>query len=507
LVSVTGESSASLTQSPAIETTTDGPDTPGVPAPGNERPQHARRHRNRRRIKWSIAVLAVLILLSAGWLGAQRVDQPLAQPTITSARYGSYLVRGSDPALLWPAIGQAAVAIPALDYAEQSGPEEPVPVASLTKMATAVVVLHDHPIPLNSSGPSISITAADVGQYTTDLQNDETNIPLLAGETLTELQMLEALLNQSANDVAYSLAVWDAGSEAAFVAKMNSLAVSLGALHTHYVDTSGFQPQSVSTAADSLRIAAAGMSIPTFAKVAAMPTVSLPLVGTVHNIVTQVGSNGVVGVKSGYTGQSAGCMVLAGYRTIFGRSVLVLASALGQHVQTSAPAPPAPPAATAPTAPTPAAATPAAPAAAVSGSSTGATTSNTMPIAPYNALEAQYPLLYTGPLVEHLLDVTEAAVVPVIVTQAGEQVGMATANWGGVRHDVPAIATRPAMVLGIPGQRVVVETRPTPAVASGTTHSQAGAVLFRLGTQTAMVPLKRLHAVPEPTWSWRMLHD
>ena len=366
-------------------------------------------------------------------------------------------------------------------------------MASLTKMATAVVILRDHPGPPNSSGPSIPITAADVSQYTADLQNDETNIPLQMGETLTELQMLEALLNQSANDVAYSLAVWDAGSEPAFVVKMNALAVSLGALHTHYVDTSGFQPQSVSTAADSLLIAAAGMSIPTFAKVADMPTVSLPLVGTVHNIVTQVGTNGVVGVKSGYTGQSAGCMVLAGYRTIFGRSVLVLASALGQHVQSSTPtpAPATPPGATPP----------------VSGSTTTTAPSNTMPIAPYNALEAQYPLLYTGPLVEHLLDVTEAAVVPVIVTQTGDDVGTATADWGGVRHVVPAIATRPAMVLGIPGQRVIVETSPAPTVESKTAQDQAGTVLFTLGKQTAIVPLRRLHPVPEPTWSWRMLHD
>src|ERR1039458_8583690 len=82
------------------------------------------------------------------------------------------------------------------------------------------------------------------------------------------------------------IAVWDAGTESAFVTKMNSLATSLGAVHTHYVDASGFQPQSVSTAADSLRIAAAGMAIPAFADVVGMPTVSLPLVGTVHNIVT-----------------------------------------------------------------------------------------------------------------------------------------------------------------------------------------------------------------------------
>jgi len=428
-------------------------------------------------------------------VGAQRIDQPLAQPTITSARSSSFLVHGSGPALLWPAIGQAAVAIPALDYARQSEPEAPVPVASLTKMATAVVILRDHPVPLDSSGPSIPITAADIGQYTFDLQNDETNIPLQTGESLTELQMLEALLNQSANDIAYSLAVWDAGSEAAFVAKMNALAVSLGAMQTHYVDASGYQPQSVSTAADSLRIAAAGMSIPTFAKVAAMPTVNLPLVGTVRNIVTQVGSNGVVGVKSGYIAQSAGCVVLAGYRTIFGRSVLVLASALGQHVQGAAPIPAATP--PAPTPPTPS----------VSESSTPAAPSSTIPMAPYNALEAQYPLLYTGPLVEHFLDVTEAAVVPLIVTQAGDEVGMATADWGGVRHEVPAIATRPAMVLGIPGQRVQVETRPAPASESGTDPDQAGTVLYTLGTQTEIVPLRRLHAVPEPTWTWRMLHD
>ncbi len=77
-------------------------------------------------------------------------------------------------------------------------------------------------------------------------------------------------------------------------------------------------------------MAAAGMAIPTFAKVVDKATVTLPLVGTVNNIVTQIGSNGVVGIKSGYTSQAGACMVLAGYRTIGGRSVLVLALALGQ---------------------------------------------------------------------------------------------------------------------------------------------------------------------------------
>ena len=465
------------------------PGSPRMPAPiGVERPRHARRRRNRRRIKWSLAVLIVVVLLSSGLLAAQRVSRPLAQPTLPTDRHSYSLVRGSAPALPWPIAGQAAVAIPSLGYAQQSGLEGPVPIASLTKMATAVVILHDHPVALNASGPSITITAADAAQFDVDLQTDQTNVPLQVGETLTEMQMLEALLNQSADDIAYSIAVWDAGTESAFVTKMNSLATSLGAVHTHYVDASGFQPQSVSTAADSLRIAAAGMAIPAFADVVGMPTVSLPLVGTVHNIVTEVGTNGVVGVKSGYTAQSAGCMVLAGYRTIRGRSVLVMASALAQREQSSA-------AVTSP------------PTASSTTGAVAATPASTMTTAPYSALEAQYPLRYTGPLVENLLDAAEAAVVPVAVAKPGSALGTATSDWDGIRHEVPAIASQASWLLGVPGQRVVLGTMSLAAPKEQTPHNQVGAARFTLGKQIEIVPLRLLHTVAEPAWWWKLIHS
>ena len=304
---------------------------PGPAEPRPLRSQHARRRRKRRITVWSVVALAVVVVAAAVVVAVQRVDHPLAQPTVASGHPTVTTVPGTAPTPPWPVSGQAAVAIPALGYAEQSGPEQPVPIASLTKMTTAVVVLRDHPVPLGADGPTITITPDEAAQFDVDLDNDETNIPLQAGETLTELQLLEALLNQSANDAAYTLAEWDAGSQPAFVAKMNALAASLGADGSHYVDASGFDPRSVSTAADTLRIAGAGMAIPTFAVVAGMPTVNLPGVGTVRNIVTAIGTDGIVGVKSGYTSQASGCMVLAGFRTIGGRSVLVLASALGQR--------------------------------------------------------------------------------------------------------------------------------------------------------------------------------
>jgi D-alanyl-D-alanine carboxypeptidase (penicillin-binding protein 5/6) len=482
------------------DTAVPAPPVPELVAPSVpevvERPQHTRRRRNRRRMIGAAAVTLVLVLVAGGLVVHQRVTRPLAEPAIPSGRATGFVVPGSTPAPPWPASGQAAVSVPALGYLRQSGPESPVPIASLAKMATAVVVLRDHPVRSGSSGPTLTMTAADAGQFDVDLDNDETNIPLQAGEKLTELQLLEALLNQSANDAAFALATWDAGSPAAFTAKMNTLARSLGADHTQFVDVSGFDPGSVSTAADMLRIAAAGMAIPTFASVAAMPTVTLPLVGTVHNIVKGIGTDGIVGVKSGYTSQASGCMVLATYRSVDGRSVLVLAAALGQREPTPPQPKPAASPGTKPTATTTTTPTPA--------PSPTTTTTTT----PYSPIEAQYPLLYTGPIVERLLDATGAAVVAVPVTAPGRVVATATVRWGGDEHRVPAVAARGAWLLALPGQRVTMQTA---AVAStGTTtdpRPSAGVARFTVGTETAVVPVRLAEDLPDPSWWWKVLHN
>jgi hypothetical protein len=408
------------------------------------------------------------------------------------------------------------VAIPALGYAAQSGPEQPVPIASLTKMTTAVVVLRDHPVPLGSSGPTVTITSDEAAQFGVDLANNETNIPLQAGETLTELQLLEALLVQSASDAAYSLAEWDAGSQQVFVDKMNALASSLGAVHSHYVDVSGFDPQSMSTAADTLRIAATGMAIPTFASVAGMSEVNLPGVGMVNNIVTEIGTDGIVGVKSGYTSQASGCMVLAGMRSVGGRSVLVLASALGQREPSPAPPPSTTPPSTTPPSTTPPSTTPPSttpPSTTPPSATTPATAAasaapaSTTTAVPYNALEAQYPLLYTEPIVEHLLDASEAAIVPVPVAAAGHAVGTASTEWGGSRRIVPVVAAHAAWLLGVPGQQVAATMTSVAPSGAKTYTGSPGAIHYTLGPQTENVPVSVGHRLSDPGWWWKVLHN
>ena len=157
---------------------TESPDTQAGTAP--PLPRHKHRRRSRHRLRWALAVVAVVAVV-VGSVAAVRINRPLAPPTLHSALPSSVVVPGSSPALPWPVLGQGAVSVPALGYASQSGPEAPVPIASLTKMANAVVILRDHPLAPGASGPMITITPGDVSQYDFDLDNDESNIPIQAG--------------------------------------------------------------------------------------------------------------------------------------------------------------------------------------------------------------------------------------------------------------------------------------------------------------------------------------
>jgi serine-type D-Ala-D-Ala carboxypeptidase (penicillin-binding protein 5/6) len=433
-------------------------------------------------------VVAVVLVVAVAGLAVRQLTRPLPRPVLSSTLTSSVTVPGAAPSLPWPTVGQGAVAVPAVGYAASSGSAAAVSVASLTKITTAVVVLRDHPLPVDAPGPSITIGAADVAQYDNDLSTDQSTVRIQAGEVLTERQLLEALLTQSANDLAYTLAVWDAGSLAAFVVKMNALATSLGMTSTHYVDASGFLPQSVSSAVDVLKVAAVGMAIPSFAQVVAMTSVTLPVVGTLPNILTEVGTNGVIGIKSGYTSYAGGCMVLAADRSVAGKTVLVLAAVLAQKVP-----PPTPPTTTTTTT------RPGAPPT----SSTTTTTTTTPALG--NDLTVVNPLLYTGPAAQSLLTAAEAALVPVTVATAGNVVGTAVATWGGVAHQVSVATSSTAQLAAWPGQQVVATH--TLAVSSKARRGElVGAVHYTLGPQHTQVGLHLDQTVQEPSWWWRLTH-
>ena len=326
-----------------------------VPAPGSlsglvqagvapALPSVGRRARRRRRLTRTLLVaglgLVVVLLLLATSGGGPRPPSVTVRPTLATsvtvpqppATAGGPATQPLAATLPWPRTGQAAVAIPELGYLAESGPEKAVPVASLTKMMTAYVVLHDHPLSPGHVGPRITITTAEADNFGYDTVTDQASVQLAAGEVLTESQLLEGLLVHSANDFAFVLATWDAGSVNAFVAKMNADAAALGLHHSHFADASGFSNGSVSTAVDLLRLASIDMADPTFAAIVRMPSVDLPVAGVVQSYTPLVGTTpGVVGVKSGFTTAAGGGDVLAYQTSVGGHPFVVLAAVISQE--------------------------------------------------------------------------------------------------------------------------------------------------------------------------------
>ena len=203
----------------------------------------------------------------------------------------------------------------------QAGPNQhPAPIASVAKVMTAYLVLRDHPLQVGEDGPSITLTDVDVVDTDDRRRHDESFVPVVGGEQLTERQALQALLLPSANNIAATLARWDAGSVDRFVAEMNATAQSLGMTNTHYTDPSGYDDATVSTAADQMRIVDRAMRLPVFANIVATPIATLPVAGTVHNTDTLLGHNGFVGVKTGSDDAAGGCFAFRAIRWIAGQA-------------------------------------------------------------------------------------------------------------------------------------------------------------------------------------------
>jgi D-alanyl-D-alanine carboxypeptidase (penicillin-binding protein 5/6) len=233
------------------------------------------------------------------------------------------------PGTVWPPDGQAAVQLGRSPV--RAGPNQhAAPIASVAKVMTAYVVLLDHPLRLGEDGPTLTLTDADVVDTDRRAGKDESVVPVAAGEQLTELQALQALLLPSANNVAAVLARWDAGSAGRFVARMNAAARSLGMTHTRYTDPSGYDDATVSTAADQVRIVDRAMGLRVFARIVATPSATLPVAGTVRNTDTLLGHDGFVGVKTGSDDAAGGCFAFRAVRRVDRRRTTITGVVLGQ---------------------------------------------------------------------------------------------------------------------------------------------------------------------------------
>ncbi len=223
-------------------------------------------------------MLAIAALVAvAGWLIA-------AAPAFAAA--------GAEPSI--PA--RAAIVVDARTGAVivADHARERLPIASATKLMTALLTLER--ADLGDRYPASAYDPAPV----------ESQVGLEEGEELAVRDLLVALLLESANDAAVTLAEGVAGSTETFVAAMNERAAELGLDGTSYANPIGFdEPDNYSTASDLARLARRLMRSARFRDIVEEPSLRLrtgdrPRV--VENRNELVGEAPLVdGVKTGHT--------------------------------------------------------------------------------------------------------------------------------------------------------------------------------------------------------------
>ena len=200
--------------------------------------------------------------------------------------------------------------------------EEQRAIASTTKLMTALLALE-------RARPRERFVAP---RY--DALPVESKINLRAGESMTVADLLEALLLESANDAAVTLAEGVSGSRRAFVAEMNARAEDLGLADTSYANPIGLDdPLNYSTARDLSALAARLLHNRRFARTVDMPSAVLAS-GALRRIVDNrnvlVGEYPFVdGVKTGFTARAGNVLVGSGSK----RGAQVISVVMGEPTE------------------------------------------------------------------------------------------------------------------------------------------------------------------------------
>ena len=237
---------------------------------------------------------------------------------------------GTHPAIAWPTVGSAALVIPSIGIKESHN-DSVVPIASLTKLMTAYVLLKRLPLAGGATGPCVTVSSNDVATYEAMKLTDQSSVAVSVGESICELDLLNGLLVHSASNYAVLLAEMVAGNTTSFIALMNQTAQALGLARTHYADVSGFDDGSVSTALEQGELAVMLMKSPLVRSIVDQTSVTLPVAGTVNSFTPYVGIDNVIGVKSGRTAAAGGCDVMAVTFELGDQIKIAYAIVLGQR--------------------------------------------------------------------------------------------------------------------------------------------------------------------------------
>ena len=184
----------------------------------------------------------------------------------------------------------------------------PTPIASVTKLMTAMVMLDAH-LPMDEQ---IAISESDVDML------KGTSSRLRIDSRLSRTELLQLALMSSENRAASALArtTYPEGL-AVFVAAMNRKATELGMAHSHFADGTGLNSENVSTAEDLAKMVKAAYQYPEIRQVTTTASYEVPVHGVRRpvefrntNILVRNNTWDIGLSKTGYISEAGRCLVM-----------------------------------------------------------------------------------------------------------------------------------------------------------------------------------------------------
>jgi len=218
----------------------------------------------------------------------------------------------SAPVIDFPPYGASAIG--AVGYAgtlASAGDAAPLPIASISKVITALVVLDYKPLIGDDAGPPITFGPQDEQFYENQRLDGGSVESVYSGQVLTQRTVMTVMLLASANNYAQSLASWAFGSEALYVERARAWLMSEGLSETTITDASGVSPSNRSTIGDLVEIAKIAEQQPVVAAIVALPSAEVADLGTVMNRNALVQTGGINGIKTGTLDEAGSCLLFS----------------------------------------------------------------------------------------------------------------------------------------------------------------------------------------------------
>lgn len=197
----------------------------------------------------------------------------------------------------------------------------PTPIASVTKLMTAMVMLDAH-LPMDEQ---LTVTEADVDT----LRSSSSKLPV--GSELSRAELLHMAIMSSENRAASALGRNYPGGISAFVSAMNEKARALGMGNSHFVDSTGLHSENMSTAADLSKMVRAAYSYPQIREVSTTPSQEFRLnthrgpvnFSNTNLLVRNSSEKWNIGLsKTGYISEAGRCLVMQAQ--ISGKNVVLV---------------------------------------------------------------------------------------------------------------------------------------------------------------------------------------